>query len=106
MCGLFRGMIGPGPNRVGNAEFHLMYGFRNIDDTLNLGWYVSVVFHCNSLSNENLVSQWVSMNPTLRHGSIKLLISTRTLCQNGELGAISTSPVCPLNFIQGFTLTN
>ena len=31
-------MIGPGKNRVGQAEFHLMYGFRNDDETLDLGW--------------------------------------------------------------------
>jgi len=40
MCRLFRGMIGPGKNRVGKAEFHLMYGFRNLEETLDLGWYV------------------------------------------------------------------
>lgn len=35
---VFRGMIGHGPNRIGDAQLHLVYGMRKSDDTLDLGW--------------------------------------------------------------------
>ncbi|TDL17562.1 hypothetical protein BD410DRAFT_843491 [Rickenella mellea] len=33
----FQGMIGPGPHRVGNAAFHLLFSYRDSDDLLQTG---------------------------------------------------------------------
>ncbi|TDL13517.1 hypothetical protein BD410DRAFT_846866 [Rickenella mellea] len=34
---IFRGMIGPGPRRLGKAAFHLVYGYRDADDIAQTG---------------------------------------------------------------------
>ncbi|TDL14304.1 hypothetical protein BD410DRAFT_846159 [Rickenella mellea] len=51
----FRGMIGPGPRWLGKVAFHLLYGYRDVDDIAQSG--------CITIGQDSEVSRFDQMAP-------------------------------------------